>query len=152
MELPSSCWLHDAPRQPIARTLPITSSRLDGVTSVRPSSSCNLEPPSTARLFPGTAYSRLALLQRASESPPKNAAAGHQLLQHALPHHKPKRATIPKTGREPPGSNVIFCIGFLSITLRPGGAASSFQKLLSYQADGIEVHNFFFLEFVSSIA
>ena len=85
-ELPSSCWLQNAHRSmmlfdnrsPLTSTH--TSSRHDVVTSVPPSSSCSLEPPSTARLFPGTA-SKPAFFQRASESPPKNAAARLQLSQ-----------------------------------------------------------------------
>ena len=50
---------------------PLTSSSRHRRRDLRSSDSCSLEPPSTARLFPGAAYSRLALFYRVSESPPK---------------------------------------------------------------------------------
>ena len=70
---------------------PLTSNHLESPRrrDLCSSISCSLEPLSTARLFPGTAYSRLALLQRGSESAPKNAAAHHPPA--------PARITVPLT-------------------------------------------------------
>ena len=68
---------------------PLTSSSRNRQRDLRSSDSCSLEPPSTARLFPGTAYSRLALLQRGSESTPKDSAARHPVF--------PARITSPQT-------------------------------------------------------
>ena len=57
-ELPSSCSLHDAPRQRIAPNFQLPRAAIDGMISVRPFSSCSLELPSTACPYSGTANSK----------------------------------------------------------------------------------------------
>ena len=59
-ELPSSCSLHDAPRQRIAPNFQLPRAAIDGMISVRPFSSCSLELPSTACPYSGTANSKPA--------------------------------------------------------------------------------------------
>ena len=121
MKLPSSCSLHDARRQPNAPNLPITSSRLDGVTPLRPSSSCSLEPPSTARLLPGTAYPAglasksqrvdrythgvispvwlLKAFEPRITDPPKTAVAHHPAAPARIALPQTNARHDPKTGR-----------------------------------------------------
>ena len=59
-ELPSSCSLHDAPRQRIAPNSQLPRAAIDGMIVVRPFSSCSLELPSTACPYSGTANSKPA--------------------------------------------------------------------------------------------
>ena len=129
------------------------------MTSGPPSSSCSLEPSSTTRLYPGAA-SKPALSQRASESPKKrcSSASAASALQTSLQtnaRHDPKNGQARRWLREPPGSNVLFCPDFVSTTLRQYGVADRFLSwktlLLSYEADGIEVHAFSAFRSVSSV-
>ena len=91
-------------------------------------------------------FQNRSCFKRASDFPQQNAAARHPAAPARIPSPQSNARHDPKPGRArrrpsaPPGSNALFYIGFVSITLRREGAGSSFQKLLSYQADGIEVH------------
>ena len=67
----------------------ITSSRHDGVTSVPPSSSCSLKPPSTTRLFPAQRILGWPCFKEEANLLRKNAAACHQAA--------PARTTSPQT-------------------------------------------------------
>ena len=78
---------------------PLTSSRPHRRRDLRSSDSCSLEPPSTARLFPGTAYSRLALLQRGSKPTPKNAAAHHPAAPARITSPQNNARHDPKNGQ-----------------------------------------------------
>ena len=123
----------------------------------------SLEPPSTACLFRtsrtrkikidrntfGVNNSPIPLLQVDAPvvQPPKNAAASSE------PPHKAARTTFPNPGRhgddlDPPGSNILFCPNFVSMTLGQKGACWWFilPKLLKYETYRIEV-----LKFVSSV-
>ena len=68
------------------------------MTSAPPSSSCSLEPPSTARLFPGAA-SKPVFFKKVSESPPKKRCSSSPAAPARKPHHKPTLATVTKMGR-----------------------------------------------------
>ena len=98
--------LHSIPQQS-----PLTSLRPHGRRDLRSSDSCSLELPSTARLFPRTAYSRLALLQRGSESTPKNASAHHPA--------SPARIASPQTQKWA-GTEMTLRIAWIKTPILPG--------------------------------
>ena len=78
---PCRSLVHSVPQQTIASNLPITSSRFDGVTSVRPSSSCPRQQDfffPTQRILGWPCFKEPANLLKTFESriidPPKTAA------------------------------------------------------------------------------
>ena len=137
--------------------------------SCPPLTSIHLEPPSTACPYPGTAskptYPRRAsdtaictvLNTRRYHSRPKNGAASssrsntHNLTTKQRAPRSQKRAGAETTLRTAWIERPILS-GFCLNNPPAGGAGSSFQKLLSYQADGIEVPNYFSFAFVSTVA
>ena len=142
--------LHEAPRQPFALTSSSRHRRCDLRSSL-------LSPRAAldgATLVLARHFQSRPCFKRSSESSPKKRCSSSPSCSST--YNLPTRQRSPRSQNRVDAETTlrttwIFCIGFVSITLRPEGAASSFQKLLSYQADGIEVHKFFFFEFSSSV-
>ena len=87
-------------------------------------------------------FARTTFLRKSSQSHP--AAPTHISTPQSNARHVPKHGQARRRPWEPPGSNVLFCLNFVSMTLRQEGAASGLflrELLSSYQASGVEVHN-----------
>ena len=91
---PKRSSLHDAPRQRFAPNF-----CHDGVTSVLPSSSCSLEPPSTARRFSGTVSKPAFFLKRQRISSEKKRCSSSPAASARKPSPQTNARHGPKHGQ-----------------------------------------------------